>query len=637
MGKLKLTGYSSIGVPDRRFWGTTKGLTAYNKAVSGGTELSSMYSFSIFDLEKFEIADVGTYQIDPANRTKYALFQFPTPPSQYEISEPAATTIIPTQDGGVFVESHGSIFKDIRISGTVGLRPNVPSTELFGGLQESTGVSIEYPSTLQSMSNDDRGLSRKEATGFDDIIFLRNLFRFYMDCKRDPFLARKTALVWVYAKESEAYIIEPISFVTNRDSKNPLSWNYTIQVRSLMRLNTTFRAVADPINIFSALSKGLQAFHRLALDLSRALNSIVSVINFVTRLPMNIMGTIVGGGIEVLNGLAAVKNSTKLNKLSEGTVREWGVKLREAVKLLADEEEKSGGGSVAPVSWQLYNVGLARKALRDMWKVSNLLLSLDYLWADKKGVEIADYSKAYKDAGGNPPLTSGSPLNVANISLPSGASSDTILGGEDIRTIARRLTGDEANWKKLVLMNNLRAPYISAERTDGVLGYGDQILVPKDPTAKDSSTQVTRQLDEDAAFQALPKIRRRYGRDLMLVDATSGDGVADVAVNQRGDLMTIEDEANVHQAMMIKMSTEQGELPTHPTFGAKYPIGSKFPTLSRLQEFILNAQGTFLQDPRVNNVVDIKTFVVGDKIIFNAKLQLIASDEKLPITFSVRR
>jgi len=629
MADLTLMADPTINIPDRKFWGTTKGLTPFG----GGYALSSVYSFAIWDLEKNEIASASWYPLDPAKRTDLATFQFPTPPSQYEISEPAATTIIPTQDGGKFVESHGSIFKDIRISGTVGLRPNVPSTELFGGLQGSTGVSIQYPSTLQSLSNDERGLSRKEATGFDDIIFLRNLFRFYMDCKRDPFLARKTALIWVYAKESEAYVVEPISFVTNRDAKNPLGWTYTIQVRSLIKIKATYRAVADPINIFSALTKGLQAFNRLALDLSRALNSIASVISFVTRLPMNIMGAIIGGGIEVLNGLAAVKNSLKFNKLAEGTVREWGAKLREANELLASEETKSG----TTTSWQLGNIGLARKALRDMWHMSSLLLSLDYLWAENKNVAVANYSKAYKDAGGNPPLTSGSPLNVANISLPGGASAHSILGGEDIRTIARRLTGDEANWKKLVLINNLRAPYISAVRSDGVLGYGDQILAPKDPNSKDSSTQVTRQLDEDAAYQSLPKLRRRYGRDLMLMNASSGDGLADVGVNQRGDLMTVEDEANVQQAVMIKMSTEQGELPTHPTFGAKYPIGTKFPTLTKLQEFVLNAQITFLQDPRVNDVSDIKTFVVGDKINFNAKLQLIASDEKLPITFSVRR
>jgi hypothetical protein len=624
---MKLRQASSINVPDRRFWGTSKGIKPSYKA----TELSSIYSFSIWDLEKNEIADASPYRLDPANRTNWAWFQFPTPPSQYEITEPSATTITPTQDGGMFVESHGSVFKDIRISGTVGLRPNVPTSEVFSGLQASTGVSIQYPSTLQTLSNDERGLNPKEATGFDDIIFLRNLFRFYLDTKKDPDLARKTALVWIYAKESEAYVVEPINFVTNRDAGNPLGWTYTIQLRTLVQLKGTWTVVPDSMNIFQAYNKSMEMFNRLALDISRALNSLADQINFVSRLPFSAVDNIMGWGIEIMSGMASIKNSLKFNKLQEGYVRRWNTKLREANQLLAETGSSNSGAG------QTGNAGQARKSTRDMWRYSNMLLCLDFLWQEDKNVAVSDYSSAYRDEIGNAPITTGSPLNVANITIPGAAKEEKILGGEDIRAIARRLTGDEANWKKLVILNNLRSPYIASERSDGVLGYGDYILVPKRASAKDDSTQVPRQLDEDAAFQQLPKLRRRYGRDIRLQDSQANAGLADLMVNQRGDLMTVEDEENVYQAVMIKLSTEQGELPTHPTFGAKYPIGSKFPTLSRLQEFSLNAQSTFLQDPRVRDVSEIKTYVNGDQLLFSAKLQLIASDAKLPVTFSVRR
>lgn len=627
MADLTLSKASSISIPDRKFWGTTKGLTP----VGGQYALSSVYSFAVWDLENDEIASADFYDLDPAGRTNLAIFQFPVPPSSYEMTEPVATTIIPTQDGGKFVESHGSIFKDIRVAGTVGLRPNVPSTEVFPGLQESTGVSIQVPSTLQTLTNDDRGLNPKEATGFDDIIFLRNLFRFYMDCKADPELARKTALVWIYAKENEAYVVEPMSFTTAREAGNPLGWTYNIQVRTLYKLQSDFRAVPDSLNIFQVASKGLEAFNRAALDISRSLNSLSGLINFVSRLPARVFDQVLGGGIEVLSGMAAVKNSLKFNKLGQEYVDSWKSACRDAVEILSSSESSDSGAG------QEGNVGVARHAIKNMWRYSNLLLSLDYLWEENKNVTVTDYSQAYRDEVGNAPITSGSPLNVANISLSGAAREEKILDGEDIRSVARRLTGDESNWKKLVILNNLRAPYIASEASDGVLGFADRILVPKGSGANDTATQVTRQLDEDSDFQQLPKLRRRYGRDLRLFDAQGGNGLADVGVSQRGDLALIEDEANVQQAITVKLSTEQGELPTHPTFGAKYPIGQKYPSLQRLQEFNLNVQRTFLQDPRVLDVESIKTFVDGDNILFSARLQLTASDAKLPITFSVRR
>ena len=266
-----------------------------------------------------------------------------------------------------------------------------------------------------------------------------------------------------------------------------------------------------------------------------------------------------------------------------------------------------------------------------------MLRSLDFLWEESKQIQISDYSAAYRDAAGNPPITTGSPLNVSNISIPNSAREDTILGGESLRDVAKRLTGNAANWKKLAILNNLRQPYIAPVARDGVLGYGDKILVPKASSALEDEIKVPRQLDEDGAFQSLPKLERRYGRDLMIMDSASGVDLADVSVNQRGDLATIQGIENVEQATMIKFSTEQGELATHPSFGARFPVGTKFPSLDRLSEFSLNSQQTIRQDPRIIDVDEIRIFISGDQLLFSAKLKLIASDVKLPISFAVRR
>ena len=166
--KVTLIQGTTISTPDRAMWSAT--------APSKPTLNNYLYSIGLFDLVQWRAISVKN--ADPAaDHRGSPWFQFPTPPQTYEISEPAATNIVPTQGGGKFVESQGSIIKDIRLAGTVGLRPNPVTSNLSEGLTQATGVSLSVPQSLNRWLNDDRGLRPKEITGFDDITFLRNLFR----------------------------------------------------------------------------------------------------------------------------------------------------------------------------------------------------------------------------------------------------------------------------------------------------------------------------------------------------------------------------------------------------------------------------------------------------------------------------
>ena len=90
-------------------------------------------------------------------------FEFNVNPSDMDLEEPAAVTIVPTQNQGQFIEHQGSIFKNISISGTTGMRPNKKATGAFT-------PSIINPDTL---------LPGDEKTGFDDLVELVNFFRRY--------------------------------------------------------------------------------------------------------------------------------------------------------------------------------------------------------------------------------------------------------------------------------------------------------------------------------------------------------------------------------------------------------------------------------------------------------------------------
>lgn len=626
MSVRDLVSKATTSFPDRRFW---------SGQVEYVTRMSAMYSIGIIDLKTFAFWDAS--MVNPTKQPaggglikSLALYQFTTPPQVIEVTEAAATNIIPTQGGGKFVESQGNLFKDIRISGTVGFRPNVPSRELFPGLERAGGPSISTPASfIPLLTRDNRGLDPKEVTGFDEMMFLRNIFRAYFDLKGSDVLANQIALVWIYSKESESYVVEPISFTTSRDKSNPLSWTYSIQLRSLYKLDATFAYEFDSVDLFSAINNVFTMLNSMVNGITRALTTIADLIDYVANLPANLIQTIFSGFTTVLRGVAAVKRSgSNFSKtVTESLLRTLKSTTNE---LRAAFDEKYGLQD--PSKLLEGNIGSIRHSLIVLEKATEAMLTNDSLWREDKNIQVADYSQAYLSETGEAPLTAGSLLNPANITMPAAAVEKEVTGGDTIRTLALKYLGDEAAWKKLAIMNNLKPPYISANGGDGVLRPGDTILVPQSSTT--TSSPVSRTVNPDAASEAQRPMMKRYGRDLRLQEI--GGELADFATTSGGDIDVVEGVDNVIQAVKIKFSTEQGELPTHPRFGAKYPVGTKL-GMATVQEFALNTRRTFFQDLRIEEILSMDTYASGDQIFIKSHLKLIGTDAQVPFTFSVRR
>ncbi|NJL53740.1 hypothetical protein HC928_00445 [bacterium] len=128
-----------------------------------------------------------------------------------------------------------------------------------------------------------------------------------------------------------------------------------------------------------------------------------------------------------------------------------------------------------------------------------------------------------------------------------------------------------------------------------------------------------------------------YGRDLRLKSEFVGtEELTDLAINQRGDLATIQGVPNVEQSLRLKFITERGELGAHPRFGAKFAIGSKA-TASSFNELRINTLNTITSDTRVNDVIDLQFVALGDSLAVLSKIQLKNSRDLLDISFALRR
>jgi hypothetical protein len=640
--RLSLIESNTMAEPDRKFWNFT--------APSSPKELNVLYSLGLFDLVTQKAFSIP--KADPARRGS-PWFQFPIPPQAYSLTETGATVVVPTQWGGKFVESQGCIFRDIRLSGTVGIRPNpVGSNLLPAGLTQATGLTLSMPKTLSMFTNDDRGLDPDEITGFDDIIFLRNIFRSYWDLKKSNEMARRIVMVWIYAKDSDIFIVEPMGLTVNKDKSNPMSYTYEITLRTLYRFDKLIVMESDPVSLWQGISNLASFISNAVNDIVTAINQIANIIEYVATLPLRIANAVVGLATQVVSAFANLKNiGSRLSSANERGLRNLKNNVETMRSLCASKENAKslGIGSrvftskppTSPDGIPLVTTAAAALAMHKnqavraavtLQRVAERALSIDAFFTTTKQTIVEDYKKVYNKTYDQ--FNGGSPLNMNNIKMPSSAVEQTIMGNETVRGLAKRFMGDESYWKMIVIANKLKPPYLSTTRGDGVLAYGDKILIPKRPDDQDF-TNIQQETNTDQQTETLSPMMKKYGRDIRLSGGSLGTDYADLQVSSRGDLDVIDGVDNVNQALMVKMSTEQGELATHPTFGALYPIGSKV-SLPQLQEFSLNARRTVLSDPRIASIEQMRTFADGDLVRMSMKLALRQSNIKLPVEFAVR-
>lgn len=603
-----------------------------------------MYSLVLFDTRTGSVLQNG--KLDPSESRRTAEFFFSVPPKTHEMVEPYATSIVPTQNGGKFIESHGSILKTVKLAGTTGLRPN-PKRGQFRNIPVF-GTAIDVLSdNLDILAGEglllqDRQIPEDEVTGYDDIIFLRNIFRFYSDIKERDRNAGDVVMLWRNAKDAEYWVVEPLEFQLKQDSNSPLTYNYNIQLKTLAKFDARILFFEeDPLELvrstnrlFSRIQEYSQSIRRFALVVSTQITRLEGYGVFA-------MTQLVKPAIELLNGLALVKSTqTAFGERLTRTAKE----LNSQIDLALDKLE---GEDLAP------RYEIKRELIRGKVLSARLLTepSLKANIASTLGNKRSRLVQAYNRSGGsfersrNAPETGGSSTFLGNEPLTNTVSQSLVHEGEDIRAVAGRLLGDRGRWHVLVTLNDLKAPYISKAGGEGVLKPGEAILYPeRTSSGVDSAGLVGGGNPSDKETEIADEslygpLQQAYGRDLRLKstsDASAGVDLTDLTINQSGDISTISGIPNVDQAIRIKFSTEAGELPVHPRFGARFPIGSKASNVA-FNEFRIQTEATILSDKRVASIENLRFTTFGDAMVLNTNLRMLGTSEALNTSLALRR
>jgi len=186
--------------------------------------------------------------------------------------------------------------------------------------------------------------------------------------------------------------------------------------------------------------------------------------------------------------------------------------------------------------------------------------------------------------------------HLSNISpLNSDYRSAVIRYGDSIQTLAFRLLGDHGRWPELVLLNNLRYPYvadpayITANNLTNVLPWGGTILYPVQKSISVPRVRVWR--NETFQSIALSPFERALGNDI-LIDETTGD-----AKWHGNDLQLVYGVKNLSQFMRKRIVTKKGTLRRSPRVGFSDVLGVS----AGVEEAVIRAEAKslFFNDDRI--------------------------------------
>lgn len=504
---------------DSKNWiGNTKAVTSKSVKLRYGFSLVSSSDINRGKLSISE-SDPLTYYLD-------------IPPQQITQRENFATNISATRRG-IIVESEGVVFKDIVIKGTTGVFPGDRGS--FNGPQANLSDITAPPSAPSGVSED--GLSKKSnvkiVSGYQEFMMLR---QFFLKYAHDKVVSNGDLfMIFINEKDNQALIVEPLDFTMERNAKSPLTYNYSITLRSIGSFNALFSRPSEDtsqdifqkignvsanisagigqvraaINVTSSsLQKTAQAIDQtingplrqvqFALqDLSEGITTVMSLPtilfrNFTSAIAgirenASNIGTSLGFNNSSSSAAAAAaltQQNTVLDHIQNDSrvamPRDFVAGTKATVQSLSDDLSDAFNLSSATYNQIkgriVTNVPGPLKVVSDeefllLGNMQGLTDSLNQVLSTNDAFQT-QIEEEYEEI-----KTAFGPTFI-NITPPATVRQVRIKRNDTLERIAQRELGDAVRWTEIVILNKLKPPYIDDNGGDHVKKFGDTLLVP---------------------------------------------------------------------------------------------------------------------------------------------------------------
>lgn len=196
----------------------------------------------------------------------------------------------------------------------------------------------------------------------------------------------------------------------------------------------------------------------------------------------------------------------------------------------------------------------------------------------------------------------------------------------DLERLALSELGDPARWIEIAEVNNLKSPFVVQNLTDttpNTVRPGEKILIPQPLIEGFGSTPTVK---ERFINEGLNAVERNLGIDFQVTEDF------DLALGNRGDLEVVRGADNAAQAVILKLSYDQGELLEHPELGVGLQVGSKGLPVSEIQTSLLQ---TLSADPRFSSVEDLQILRQGSALNLTFLLHVKDVDSPIPVSLKL--
>ena len=515
-------------------------------------------------------------------------------PTAYNLSEPFQLTLTPAEDDTVVSEENGIIVREITLEGTYGLRDKVARG--FLGAQGG-GQAIS-------------GEQHFEA--------LRNLFREYSTLKKDANRSANIRLVFHALRDDDHFIVVPRVFETPRTAKiTRTHHSYRITMAAIGEADAI---TPEPDTSGFDFTDALRDINEGVNDARAAFAELTADVSAIKRKVANIQA-VLGNAAQVINAVSAfVSGTTALINFPLQLVATITEQLANAGDRLI---ETTPPFVVADV------FGENTRSLRRMEAAFDIISMYDDkfnaevervedLFNGERNLTNADVqagegaTSPTEDGSGGSTIgsatrgVSGSDGRTAGLEIPrdTGLQTVRVARTDSLESIAALVgTTPEA----IIIINDLRSPYLTVSGGPGIAKPGDLLLVPAKPQAGDVTGR--------GAVDYLTAEEAMYGVDLN-IDRVKlrKTGKLDFRVDTARDSLDGEFTRgiqNVVQGTQITVFTERGTTVFLPDIGLRRNVGTKG-TLQHVLLASLTLREALLADPRISGIQSSQVVLDGD-------------------------
>jgi phage baseplate assembly protein W len=182
--------------------------------------------------------------------------------------------------------------------------------------------------------------------------------------------------------------------------------------------------------------------------------------------------------------------------------------------------------------------------------------------------------------------------------LTSKINLTTLRVNESLIDVAARALNNFELWPEIATLNGLEPPYVGATSSQGIAGWGSQLILPAPGT-------------NISSIGTLPSYNANYLGIDIYIGPINGS-----MPPWAGDFQTIGGVSNLRISLGRRIQTTQGTLIYHPQFGSRIP-----PEVGKIQSNVtaghINAYGesALQSDPRVASVTSAQTQILPNGLV----------------------